>query len=123
MPAAMARAPAGPSASRITSEAGVFVFARPETPKRVDADEVYREVKNDDAGHADDERARQIFSRLANFAGDEARGLPAAVGKQHRHHRRADSGKETEVVEAEHGVTPVAPVAPEVQPRHVALRT
>src|SRR6266542_3976215 len=41
-------------------------------------DEVYPEVEDDDANHADDESARQIFSRFAYLSRDEAGSLPTS---------------------------------------------
>ena len=69
--------------------------ARGETigPERAQADDVHREVEHDDAGDAQEERARHVALRPLQLAHDEAGGLPAAVGEEDGHEGGAERGQ------------------------------
>src|ERR1700690_2601435 len=46
------------------------------------ADEIYAEIKKNDADHAVDQGAGEISARVADFCGDEVGCLPAAIGEE-----------------------------------------
>ena len=95
MPSAMSLAPRSPSADLSTIDAGVDVAASPSTPSTRRQTSVTARYRHDHADHTDQQSARQISARVAHLAAHEARRLPAAVGEQHRHHCRAESGDAT----------------------------
>src|SRR6516162_10598145 len=64
--------------------------------ERADVDEIHRSVHGDDAENATDKTARKRFLRVPDFPAKEARGLPAAVGKQDGGHRRTEGEREFE---------------------------
>ena len=93
MPMAMKVAPLSPSASRMTSVAGVLERRAPAGPSACTQTKATAAVEQDHAGNAEQQSAREVALRIAHFACDEARGLPAAVGEHHRSHGRADRGE------------------------------
>ena len=64
--------------------------------ERAQADEVHREVEHHDAGDAEQQRPRQVALGPRSSPITKPDGLPAAVGEQHRHERRAERRDEVE---------------------------
>ena len=63
---------------------------QPRHPQRADAHVIDQKIEQDHAGDANQQPSGKVTLRRLQLSGDEARGLPAAVGEQHRHQRRAE---------------------------------
>ena len=90
IPSEIARAPV--FAERAAHDLGGRGHARGQAvvAEHVQVGDIGQQVARGDQQHAEDQRARQVALRLADFAGDVVDVGPAAVGEQHRHQDRAE---------------------------------
>src|SRR4051812_31697403 len=84
------RASARPQRARHHVEGGSAGRGEARGSQGAQADERNERVERDDAEDAGEERAREIAARILHLAGDEARGLPAAVRKEDGYERRTE---------------------------------
>jgi hypothetical protein len=67
-------------------------IARAPKSQHCDVNDVRREIQQHDTGHAEYQTTRQVYAWLLDLTRHKRRGLPTAVGEDHRHERRAESG-------------------------------